>query len=103
MAELTGIKMEMDSRPALLLIFKKAVQKIVQHAESRKVHITVQKTNNTLRSQILDDGKGFEINRMDYNNGLDHMKQRIQKHQWQIHIDSRSGNGTQITLEIKTT
>ncbi len=99
-ADLTKIKMDMDRRRDLSLIFKEALHNIIRHSGAQNVWITAEKKNKILKLQIVDDGKGFQITRLPHKNGLDHMAERAQKHHWKFSIVTHPEKVTQVLLEV---
>lgn len=101
--ELKDIKLNMDQRRDLFLIFKETIHNIVRHSGARQVFLSTRKEKNLLIIRIVDDGRGFDIRTISYGNGLQNMKHRAQKHHWDLQVISQPDEGTQVILEIKIT
>jgi signal transduction histidine kinase/ligand-binding sensor domain-containing protein len=97
--ELNGIKMDMERRRDLFLIFKEAIHNIVKHSEASQAIIELKLDDKKISLLLSDDGKGFNRDGLPFYNGLRNMEQRAAKHHWQLTIDSRKNEGTRVLLE----
>ena len=100
--KLTGIKICMEQRHDLYLIFKEALNNISKHADASCVRIHLFKENNCIRMRIEDNGQG--INKRHPNrNGLSNMQARAEK--WggrlQLHPGQNTGTVVVLTLPVK--
>lgn len=95
--------LDMGQRRDFLLIFREAVNNIAKYAEATKVHISLEKKNNYLQLQIIDNGKGFEVNKQTSSSGLKNMHSRALALNGSLHIQSEAEKGTKITLLIPAT
>ena len=55
------IKLSMDTRRELYLIFKEAVNNAAKHANCNRLEIDFFRTDGTIVLQISDDGRGFDV------------------------------------------
>lgn len=92
-----------------LVIFRltqEALNNIYKHANAKNVVIYFEVMRKTLRLRIIDDGKGFEVNKTfnDIKNtgnfGLIGMKERIELVDGEIKFDSKINEGTKIIVTI---
>lgn len=98
------VKMTMDKRKNIYLIFKEAINNIVKYSECTKVLINVKLVNHTIEFEIADNGIGFNEEQNEHEgNGLKNMRQRASQLNGSITINSKPGEGTQIKLLFKTT
>jgi signal transduction histidine kinase len=97
-----GIKLRMEKRRDLYLVFKEALNNILKHAHATMVHIEMHRRDNNVVLAITDNGKGFNVNEPTSRNGLKNMKKRIEKWKGKALIESAIGAGTslQITLPV---
>ncbi|MBL0882203.1 MAG: hypothetical protein IBJ16_02435 [Chitinophagaceae bacterium] len=93
------VKLNMEARRDFFLIFKEAVNNIAKYsrATGAKVHLALHQ--NRLIMMVQDDGIGFDLDKAD-GNGLGNMYKRAAALKGRIHIQSKPGEGTQITLNI---
>ncbi len=78
---------------------QEAVNNSVKYAEAKNIIVDVQKIVNQIRITIQDDGKGFDIETIDFGNGLHNMKKRIEEIGGKITMNSND-KGTVIEIEI---
>src|SRR4030095_13524850 len=97
------IKMTMEKRRDLYLVFKEALNNILKHSQASIVNIDLSVHNNQVLMHIADNGKGFDVDQPTNRNGLKNMKRRIQKWKGIILIESIAGTGSSlhITLPLK--
>lgn len=98
--DLTGIKMDMEKRRDLFLIFKEAIHNMVKHSDAGKATINIKITDKKMTLHLWDDGKGFNEKTLPYQNGLQNMKQRAYKHRWELTVQSKKNKGTEVSLQI---
>lgn len=94
-----NIKLSMDERRNLYLIFKEATNNIAKYAEASKVMFNIKFEKDTMVMVIADNGKGFDSNKQSEGNGLGNMKKRADQMGAVLLINSVPGNGTTIRLE----
>lgn len=86
----------------LFRIAQEALSNIARHARAQRVHLRLEldPTTHTLRMEIRDDGQGFDEAIATNGMGLSNMRERAHSLQGHIDIDSASGQGTTIRVEI---
>jgi ligand-binding sensor domain-containing protein/two-component sensor histidine kinase len=99
---ISSIKLSMEKRRDLYLVFKEALNNILKHSQASMVKIELSVQDNKVQMHITDNGKGFDINQPTGRNGLKNMKRRIQRWKGIVVIDSRAEKGTvlHITLPV---
>lgn len=95
-----NIKVDVDTRRHLYLIFKEIINNAVKHADAAKVCIKLLRSNNNLILTVIDDGKGFAETDNFTGNGLNNMRLRTKELGGTIEINSEIGKGTTIILQI---
>ena len=93
------VKMNMEARRDFFLLFKEAINNIAKYSKASEasVHLTVH--HKRMMMIIKDNGVGFDIDAAD-GNGLGNMYKRAASLKGRILIQSKPGEGTQITLNI---
>lgn len=93
------VKMNMEARRDFFLLFKEAINNIAKYSKASEasVHLTVH--HKRMMMIIKDNGVGFDIDSAD-GNGLGNMYKRAASLKGRIQIQSKPGEGTQITLNI---
>ncbi len=98
--ELNEIKIPMEKRRELYLIYKEAINNIAKYSKCAKAIISFRKKSNQLVMEISDDGCGFDVEKISSGNGLTSMKERAAILKADLKIISSQGNGTKIILTI---
>ena len=94
------LKLDMEARRDLFLIFKEAVNNLAKYSQCRHAAIDIYIQKNKLLLTISDDGIGFDVLHCDGGNGLINMQQRAQSINGKLSIDSKPGAGASIVLEV---
>jgi signal transduction histidine kinase/streptogramin lyase len=95
---LNSLKLDMDKRRDLYLIFKEAVNNAVKYSECKKIIVRIMPQGQKVRMEITDDGKGFEINYSMPGNGLSNMQLRAKQMKGNLQVVSEIGKGTTVRL-----
>lgn len=93
------IKMDMEARRDFFLVFKEAINNIAKYSKGTKAYVHLTVHNKRLLMMVKDNGIGFDIEKAD-GNGLGNMYKRAAALKGRIQIQSKLGEGTQITLNI---
>ncbi len=94
------IRLNMEARRDVFLIFKEAVNNIAKYSSCSKADIELKYKNHKLIMIVKDNGRGFEVLEADGGNGLGNMKKRAESLQGIIEIKSQQGFGTEVILNI---
>ncbi|MBL0357611.1 MAG: hypothetical protein IPP72_12345 [Chitinophagaceae bacterium] len=97
---LFDVKLNMQARRDLFLIFKEAVNNAAKYSMASKVEIKIQPENKKLLLLVKDNGRGFDVNKADDGNGLGNMQKRADALMGKLTIKSAAGEGTEIKLTI---
>lgn len=98
--DLNMIKLNMQQRRNIYLIFKEAVNNAAKYSDTDKIYVSCSFKNRELQLSVTDEGKGFEQDLNHTGNGLNNMKRRAAELGGHIDIESAPGRGTSITLII---
>ena len=99
-ANVAQLRLPMELRRDLYLIFKEAVNNAVKYANCSYIHADINTTQHQLTMRIQDNGKGFNVNEASHGNGLRNMRQRAAAHNGTCNITSAPGKGTAITVVL---
>jgi ligand-binding sensor domain-containing protein/two-component sensor histidine kinase len=94
------VKLSMEQRRDLFLVYKEAVNNIHKHAMATNVDISIETKNKNLIMQITDNGKGFDIKMPTHRNGLKNMQYRIEKSKGIFSVRSVYNQGTTVTIQF---
>lgn len=94
------LKLDMETRRDVFLIFKEAVNNIAKYAHCTKTEINIKYLNQRLVMSIRDNGVGFDLNKADSGNGMGNMQKRAELLNGIIKIKSEPGQGTEVVMNI---
>ncbi|HLP65581.1 sensor histidine kinase [Flavobacterium sp.] len=78
---------------------QEAVNNAVKYSEAKEIEVSVNRQNETVIIEVKDNGKGFDMETVDFGNGLNNMRKRIEEIGGKITISSNS-KGTVIEIVI---
>ncbi|MFD0989064.1 tetratricopeptide repeat protein [Mariniflexile jejuense] len=81
-------------------IVQEAINNAIKYAEAKTITVNFYKLENDLKINIIDDGKGFDINTVALGNGLNNMKKRAHEIGSSLKIESKVNEGTCIEFII---
>jgi two-component system, NarL family, sensor histidine kinase UhpB len=102
-SDLTKLKLDVEKRKNLFLIFKEAINNAAKYSGGSNVSISLSVTQHKIQLSIIDNGKGFNEEVVKRGNGLINMKERASSIGGQLSQKSQPGNGTEIHLDIPIT
>jgi signal transduction histidine kinase len=106
--ELPVIPLEAEQRHELFLVFKEALNNIIKHSGASEVRISLRIAPDTIRLVVEDNGRGFDATTLaeDRGNGLNNMKNRLQRLGGKVEVHSEPGKGTRVEIlqptQVKT-
>jgi signal transduction histidine kinase/streptogramin lyase len=95
------VKLGVDVRRDLLLIFKEAVNNAARHSRCSRVDIDLRVEAPRLVLTVVDNGVGFDSSAESLGQGLSSMKRRAVRLGGSVVITSGVGSGTTLTLDIR--
>ncbi len=81
-------------------IIQEALSNVMNHSEAGSVSIRIDNMADKIYLSIVDDGKGFDMNREMKPAGLQKMKQRSVSINGRLTIKSEPGKGTTVSVEV---
>lgn len=94
------LKLDMETRRDLFLIFKEAVNNAAKYSHCTKAEISLKLANQRLHLVVSDNGHGFDVNSADGGNGLGNMQKRAELLKGTVEIKSQLTRGTTVSLDI---
>jgi ligand-binding sensor domain-containing protein/two-component sensor histidine kinase len=95
-----SLKLGMNVRRDLLLIFKEAVNNCARHSRCERVEIDLRIEGPRLVLTVVDHGVGFDPSKQSDGQGLRSMERRAHRLNGSLGITAGPGGGTAITLNI---
>ena len=93
---LKNVRLSMECRQNLYLIFKEAINNSLKYSECTGISLNVALRGKKLVMQLIDDGKGFDTDDKQTGNGLRNMTERAERIGGILRIDTAPGKGTVI-------
>jgi ligand-binding sensor domain-containing protein/signal transduction histidine kinase len=98
--QMRTLRLPMDVRHHLYLIFKEAINNLVRHSGCSHADIHLNLADGMLTFAVSDNGKGFNKSEPFSGSGLKNMRKRAQAINGTFTIDTAPGKGTIITLRM---
>ncbi len=98
---LENIKLSLNDRQNIYLIFKEAINNSVKYSKCKNISLSIDNDENEFCFTLKDDGKGFDPTSKSFGNGLVNMKNRAKSIKGNLEIISTPVNGTIIVLTCK--
>jgi signal transduction histidine kinase/ligand-binding sensor domain-containing protein len=95
-----NVRLSVDARRDIYLIFKEAVNNAARHASGSRVDVELQLSGTQLILTVADDGAGFDPAAEADGNGLESMSRRAKRLGARFDVRSRPGAGTAVRLEV---
>jgi signal transduction histidine kinase len=97
------LKLPMNARKEIVLIFKEAVHNASKYSGAGKVRITLTRAGTRLGMMVTDDGSGFDPALHPDGHGLGSMARRAQALGAVLDLRSAPGSGTTVSVRIDIT
>ncbi|HLT53531.1 MAG TPA: tetratricopeptide repeat protein [Flavobacteriaceae bacterium] len=79
-------------------IVQEAINNAVKYAEASTIKVEAKTYGESMQFQVEDNGKGFNLDHVEYGNGFHNMKKRAEEIGAKLDIQSQEAAGTSITL-----
>jgi signal transduction histidine kinase len=97
------LKLTMDQRRNFYLFFKEAINNAAKYADAKNVSVCITQKDRYLEMNIIDNGKGFDIDTIFNGNGMHTLKKRAAELNADFNITSHIDKGTALKLKFKIT
>jgi len=94
------LRLSVDVRRDLFLIFKEAVNNTARHSHCTEVAIALTVAGQRLALEITDNGVGFDPLGESEGHGLTNMRRRAVNLGGEFTVESARGKGTRVTLSL---
>jgi signal transduction histidine kinase len=96
-----GTRLPSRLETAIFRITQEALTNVVKHADATTVRVTIACSERSVVLTVEDDGRGFSQGRQaDGGFGLVGMRERVASVNGDLHIESKSGAGTRLAVEL---
>ncbi len=99
---LNDIKLSRQTELSLYRIIQEILNNIIKHAQTTGVSLTVKAIENFIQINIIDNGKGFELNAIEQSQGIGwkNIFARIKLINGKIDIHSEKNKGSQFLINV---
>jgi two-component sensor histidine kinase len=94
------LRLGVDQRRQIFLIFKEAVNNIVRHSGCTEAEVELTFAANTLVLRVHDNGRGLDLSQANRGNGLSDMRTRARTLGGEVEITCGQDCGTDVTLKV---
>ncbi|SHF59021.1 Histidine kinase [Flavobacterium fontis] len=84
----------------LYRIIQEALHNAIKYAQATEIHVVTTLDNQRLHVEIRDNGKGFDLENVNFGNGLHNMRKRMEEIGGNLEIKTLTNHGTQILLQL---
>jgi len=95
------IKLPMEYKQNLLLMFKEAINNAIKHSGCNKIALDAYYKNDLIEIKLKDDGNGFNLNEVKFGEGIKNMENRANKLKGNLKLSSESKKGTTVIFSGK--
>jgi two-component sensor histidine kinase/streptogramin lyase len=99
-SKVESIKLSMEQRRDVYLIFKESVSNLIKYANCKNAIIEVKIEDRHFMLLVMDDGVGFDPQKLTNRNGISNMKNRAKKLNGKLTVKSELGRGTTVRLDF---
>jgi signal transduction histidine kinase len=96
---LKNVRLNMEYRQHLLLIFKEAINNSLKYSQGSEILLKVELKGKRLNMQLSDNGRGYDSSKEYMGNGLNNMRNRAKQINGTLKINSFPGAGTSIEFD----
>jgi signal transduction histidine kinase len=83
-------------------IAQEALTNAIRHSKGHRIRVEFQYRRRRLELIVADDGEGLAdpVGASGGGFGLRGIQERVQKRRWRLSVESRPGQGTQVSVEV---
>jgi signal transduction histidine kinase/ligand-binding sensor domain-containing protein len=97
---LDQVKMPLEKRYELYLVFKELINNAAKHANATLVRVEIEYRQELLSMKYVDDGVGFDMSGEHAGHGMKNLQERARRMNGKIAIWSERGKGTHVHLQF---
>ena len=102
--EVSGEKPEIPQQDSIILfrILQEFFSNVIKHAQASELRVSLDYTSKEIQIKAWDNGKGFDLEKVDKNSGLFNMESRALLVNTKFLLNSSPGKGTSLSLAYPT-
>ena len=83
------------------VVIQEALNNALKYSEATEIAVSISEVNDSINIAIKDNGIGFAETKVEVGNGLNNMKKRARELGANFVVNSASGEGTNIIMNLK--
>lgn len=100
---LNGLSLDAEKRKNLFLIYKESLNNTAKYSNASEVEVLLTQSEDVFTMHIADNGSGFNKDQIKEGNGLRNMEARAKAINAHFSLESISGKGTRVSVELRIT
>jgi signal transduction histidine kinase len=101
--QICSLRPSIEKRKAIFMVFKEAINNAAKYSNAARVDVFIGINKGQFELKVRDKGKGFDEVVVKKGNGLRNMRERAKQAGGLVNINSKSGHGTEVLLQIPIT
>ncbi len=81
---------------------QEAINNSIKYADPKIISVSIKPNKNNIFITIIDDGKGFNLDEIEFGNGINNMRKRISDIGGSLDISSSHEAGTAVIIQLKS-
>jgi PAS domain S-box-containing protein len=82
-------------------ICQESLTNVIAHAQAKNVKISIREAHDKIQLTIIDNGKGFDVNREKHGPGLINIRERVASINGALALQSQPGAGTEVCVTVE--
>ena len=97
-------KLPTQAQITIYRIVQELVNNVLKHADAKQIIVQLTRSHIKTGITVEDNGKGFDVKMLDLKKGagFNNIKYRVNYFKGNLDINSQPGNGTSVSIELKT-
>ena len=97
-----NVVVDEDLKLNIYRVIQEQLNNVLKHSSAEKVSVSVEGINGWLKVKIVDDGKGFSLDKRRNGIGIANMTNRVESYNGEIRINTSPGKGCVVDVKIPT-
>jgi len=98
--DIAEVKMNLEAAQNVYLVLKESINNALKYSECKNLTLETKVVRDVFQFNVIDNGKGFDLNSESSGNGMRTMKERMEEIGGSLSLNS-SSNGTVVKGEVK--
>lgn len=101
--DIDNIKLTLEKEIQVIIyrVIQEFINNSLKHAQCTTIFISITLKNNEIKIELKDNGKGFDLNKVELGNGIYNIKSRLEAINAKYEFDSKLNLGTRLLIKLK--